>query len=148
MGGELLMDMPRLPDWRARFEAACDAMKTEPFSWGDNDCAAGLASRMVAAITGVDCAAAYRGHYASPEAGLKLMRGAGFANLGDMVASFLPEYPEGPCRAKIGDLVAIPTDSAFGFALGIVNGERVFVLTEHGHGTVDLLDATRAFKVG
>ncbi len=34
------------------------------------------------------------------------------------------------------------------YALGVVNGERIFVLRETGLGTVDLLDAKRAFKVG
>jgi hypothetical protein len=143
-----MIALKRLPNWRARFEAACDAMKADPMSWGGNDCAVGLASRIVEAVTGVDCAAMYRGQYDSAESGLKLMRRAGFANLADMTASFLPEYPEGPCMAKIGDLVAIPTDTVFGFALGAVNGERVFVMTERGHGTVDLLTATRAFQVG
>lgn len=143
-----MIALKRLPDWRARFEEACDKMKYDPFVWEKNDCAIGLAGNIVLAITGTDVVTAYRGKYSSAESGFKLMRKSGFENLGDMVASIIPEYPEGASRAKIGDIVAQKIDTPFGWALGVVNGERVFVLTEEGHGTKDLLDFTRAFKVG
>jgi hypothetical protein len=74
------------------------------------------------------------------------MRQAGFRNLADMVAVMLPEIH--PSEARIGDIAAIEIDTPFGYALGVVNGERVFVLREDGMGTVDLLDAKRAFRVG
>lgn len=140
--------LKRLPNWRARFEEACDRMKYDPFEWEKNDCAIGLAGNIVFAITGVDVVAQYRGKYSSAESGYKLMKKSGFDNIGDMVASIIPEYPEGACRAKIGDIVAQKIDTPFGWALGVVNGERVFALTATGHGTQDLLDFTRAFKVG
>ncbi len=140
--------LQRLPDWRVRFEATCDQLRAQPFAWGENDCGVGLAARLVAAVTGVDLAAQWRGHYASKAGALKALKETGFDTLGDFVASLLPEYPEGPSRAKIGDLVAIEVGAPFGHALGVVNGERVFVLTEDGHGTVDLLSASRAYKVG
>ena len=43
---------------------------------------------------------------------------------------------------------AIPADDGFGFTLGVVNGERIFVLRPDGFGTVDLLAAGRAFRIG
>ncbi len=141
-------DLSRVKGWRARFEAAIDEIKSKPFDWKDNECVVGLCAKVTLAITGVDLAAQYRGTFDSAETAYKVMRRAGFDNLADLVASFLPEYAEGPCRAKIGDIVAIPMDSKFKFALGVVNGERVFVLMPDGIGTVDLLDAKRAFMVG
>jgi hypothetical protein len=132
--------------WRARFEAAVDEIKHRPFQWGEHDCGPGLAGAIVLAITGIDCAAQYRGTYDSAASAVRTMRDHGFENLGDLVAAMLPEIH--PSMAKIGDIVAIPDQTPFGFALGVVNGERVFVLRETGMGTVDLLAASRAFKVG
>ncbi|MGE6740255.1 DUF6950 family protein [Allorhizobium pseudoryzae] len=138
--------LERTPGWRRRFEAVCDDWKREPFSWGDNDCAVGLVGRLVEAVTGQDLTAQYRGQYDDAESAYRQMRRAGFTNLADMVASILPEIH--PSQAKIGDVAAFRTDSPFGFALGVVNGERVLLLREVGFGTLDLLEAERAFKVG
>ncbi|CAN7446914.1 hypothetical protein LJR235_002872 [Pararhizobium sp. LjRoot235] len=138
--------MQRLPKWRGRFEAVIDELKSKPFLWGDHDCGPGLVGNVVNAITGEDPAKPYRGKYFDAKGALRIIKRKGFANLGDMVASMLPEIH--PSQAKIGDIGAIKTDSAFGYALGVVNGERVFVLMEDGIGTVDLLQCERAFKVG
>ncbi len=142
-----MMDLTRLPNWRARFDAECDRIRLTPFAWGSHDCGPGLAGNMTLAITGIDVAAEYRGRYTTMTGGLRLLRKSGFETLGDLVASILPEHAH-PSMARVGDVVAIPSDSAFGHALGVVNGERVFVLTERGIGTVDRSEAVRAFKVG
>ncbi len=96
------------------------------------------------AITGVDCAAQFRGEYSTAAGALKTMKAAGFDNLADLVATMLPEIH--PSQAHIGDIAAIPHEGPFGYALGVVNGERIFVLRETGLGTVGLLDAKRAFR--
>lgn len=140
--------LSRLDDWRGRFEASMDEIMRVPFAWKEQtDCAIHLAGRLVEAMTGVDCVAHYRGRYTSSAGALRVMREDGFANLGDLVAAILPELDH-PSQAEVGDIAAIPDEGAFGFALGVVNGDRIFVLTEKGIGTVDLLTAKRAFKVG
>lgn len=139
-------DLVRLPDWRVRFEAEIDAMWRTPFAWGTHDCGPGLAGRMVEAVTGADLAAEYRGRYKTAKGALGVMRRAGFTSLADVAASMLPEIH--PSQAKIGDIAAVETDTPFGFALGVVNGERVFVLHPAGVATVDLLSCKRAFRVG
>ncbi|MGY5811998.1 DUF6950 family protein [Rhizobium sp. LEGMi198b] len=141
-----MSELVRMKDWRARFVAEVDRLKRTPFAWGEHDCGPGLAGNLVLAITGVDCAAQWRGTYSSPAGALAAMRLAGFKNLGDMVAAMLPEIH--PSQARIGDIAAIEMEGPFGYALGVVNGERIFVLREDGIGTVDLLDAIRAFRVG
>lgn len=139
--------LERLPNWRTRFETAIDEIKYVPFDWStQHDCGPGLAGRMVYAITGEDLAVKYQGKYKTAAGALKVMRKAGFDNLADLAASFLPEIH--PSQASLGDIVAYEMDSPFGFALGVVNGERVFVLRPEGVGTMDLLAAKRAFKVG
>ena len=127
-------DLVRVKNWRACFVAEIDRLKRTPFAWGSHDCGPGLAGNLVLAITGVDCAAQFRGEYSTAAGALKTMKAAGFDNLADLVASMLP--------------AAVPHEGPFGYALGVVNGERIFVLRETGLGTVDLLDAKRAFKVG
>ncbi len=139
--------MKRCDHWRARFDAAIDEMRLRPFDWeSQHDCALGLACKVVQAVTNVDFGAAYRGRYTSKSGAYRVMRKEGFNDLGDLVASKLPEIH--PSRCRIGDLALYRTDSVFGYAIGIVNGERVFVLREEGIGTMDLLRADRAFKVG
>lgn len=139
-------DLVRVKNWRACFVAEIDRLKRTPFAWGSHDCGPGLAGNLVLAITGVDCAAQFRGEYSTAAGALKTMKAAGFDNLADLVASMLPEIH--PSEAGIGDIAAVPHEGPLGYALGVVNGERIFVLRESGLGTVDLLDAKRAFKVG
>lgn len=138
--------MARSSQWRRKFEAVIDDIKSRPFSWEDNECATGLVGRVVKAVTDQDLAAEYRGTFKDAAGALRVMKKAGFDDLADMVGSILPEIH--PSQAKIGDIAAIKMDSPFGHALGVVNGERVFVLMEGGIGTVDLLECGRAFKVG
>ena len=139
--------LKRLPGWRRRFEAAIDEIKLQPFDWETQfDCAPGLAGKMVLAITGEDLAGPYRGRYRSRTGAIRVLRDSGFDNLADLVGSMLPEIH--PSKATIGDIAAFAMDTPFGYALGVVNGERVFVLKDEGIGTMDLLQASRAFKVG
>ena len=141
-----MSDLKRVDNWRQEFEAVADDLMTLPFEWGKQDCGPGFVGRLTQALTRVDLAADYRGQYDSALSALRLMQDSGFANLGDLVASILPEIHIS--QARIGDIAAIADDTPFGFALGVVNGERIYVRTQSGLGTVDLLDAARAFKVG
>ena len=145
MGGEMIT-LKRLPRWRAAFEAEADRLRFQPFVWGQNDCALGLAGNLVQTLTGVDMVAPWRGQYDSPGAALRLLRAEGAASLGDMVARMLPEIP--PARARIGDLGAIATDDQFGHALCLVDYERVIGLTDAGFAFLDRGLMVRAFKIG
>ena len=138
--------MKRLPDWRNRLEAALDDIRRSPFAWGEHDCGPSLAGRAVLALTGEDIAAPYRGRYRTASEAVRLIRDEGFESLGDMAASVLPEVH--PSRARIGDIAAFRMDSPLGHSLGVVIGERVLVLRHEGVGTMSLLQAHRAFKVG
>lgn len=138
--------MIRVDNWRSKFSDEADKIRRLPFVWGEHDCAVGLVGNLTKALLGEDRAAIYRGTYDDPKSAYKVMKKAGFDNLADMVASMLPEIHIS--EAQVGDVAAIPTDTPFGFALGVVNGDRILALREDGMGTADLFDATRAFKVG
>lgn len=138
--------LTRIELWRKPFETVLDEIKADPFNWDGNDCVTGLIGKVVMTLTGEDVVAEHRGKYKDAKGAIAYLKRLGHDDLADMVATVLPEIPVS--MAQIGDIVAIPGDKQFKYALGVVNGERVFVMTEAGVGTVDLLDAKRAFKVG
>lgn len=139
----------RREDWRARYETTIDAIRVNSTlgEWGQGDCLTGLVGPVVEALTGADPFSRFRGRYATPRGALGTMRRSGFANLADLVASELTPLDH-PSQCWIGDIVAIPTDDDFAYALGVVNGERAFVLQTNGLATRDMSEAVRAFRVG
>jgi hypothetical protein len=147
MGKPLMTDpLIRLPDWRSRFEAVFDDIMTRPFEWQTHDCGPGLAGRTVLALTGIDLCAQYAADYHDLASAVRVVRSLGHQTLGGLVGSMLPQIH--PSQARLGDIAALAIKSPLGHALGVVNGERIYVLTETGVGTRDLLDAAMCFKVG
>lgn len=139
-------EIKRIDLWRTAYAGVVDDLYHKPFVWGENDCAVGLVGKTILALTGVDVVSEYKGQYDTPQAGYKLLKKLGHDNLADMVATILPECHVS--EATIGDIAAFATDDALGYALGIVNGERILALTEKGIGSVDLFKGERFFKVG
>ncbi len=136
------MTLARVRDWRARLSDTIEARRRIPFS-EENNCGLFLAD-CVAAMTGVDLAADYRGKFKSLAEGIILLRKAGYPDLCSFLTHHLEEIP--PALARAGDVMAFPTEQT-GWAGGIVNGERVTVMNEAGLGTVSREMATRAFRV-
>jgi hypothetical protein len=138
--------MTRVFDWRTRYNETIDAIRAVPFKWDGHDCVSGLVIPVVEAITGKRCKLRrYIKSYKTMRGALGTMHRAGFANLADGLAAHFPEIH--PSQAQIGDLAAIPTEDGFGYALGVVNGDRVFVMLERSLGTRSLTEAVRAFRV-
>jgi hypothetical protein len=136
----------RRGDWHSRLNAFVDGVKRMPFDWATNNCGEHFAFGAVKTMTDVDIGSHYRGRYTTAAGAVRVMRKDGFDNLGDLVASHLPEIH--PSRARLGDLAAIPDDSPFGFTLGVVNGETVLMLGEHSMAVVPISQAARTFAVG
>ena len=109
--------MTRLPDWRARLNRYVADSARQEFRLGRMDCAL-FAAGAVEAMTGEDPARDLRGRYRRVADGERL--------LGDL--------------AEVEDLNGRP-------ALGVVQGERVYVRMPRALGTIPLLSARRAFKV-
>jgi hypothetical protein len=145
--------MRRLLGWRGRMARFIDAVKRSPVDYRTFDCGPNFAGRHVALMLGVDPAAAYRGAYETELGAIRVMREAGFQNLGDMVSRLLREACGEECeihpsQARRGDLAGVPQDGAFGIALGIVDGDRVFAPGALMMRHVGLLEATRAWRIG
>jgi hypothetical protein len=141
-----MLDLQRLPDWRVRLDDMINDVRRKPYAIGTFDCGPSFTGRAVEAVTGVNVLAPYAGRYSTEDEALALIFDEG-PELPDIVASMLPEYAHAS-EAKVGDLAAIPISGPFGWALGVVNGERIFVLRGDGLGTIGLLAAKRAFRVG
>lgn len=107
----------------------------------DWDCALFVAGA-VEAMTGEDFAADLRG-YGSIERGLVELRRRGFDDHVAYVASLFEEVPV--AFAQPGDIAVVPVET--GEALGLVQGEAIYVSGIDGRYLVPLLSATRAFRV-
>lgn len=137
--------MMRTEGWRKRLANYVNQARSIPYQLGTQDCWLFVAGA-VEAITGVDHAKAHRGHYKAVRGALGVMNRAGADNMADFAGKYLTERAS-TAEAQIGDVMAIPTKDAFGFSLGILNGERVLVITPNGIDTRDRSEATRAFEV-
>lgn len=132
----------RRADWQAHLIAYLHDAVRQPFEEGAHDCAL-FAAGAVAAMTGMDYAASYRGRYTTTLGGLRILRRDGFEDHVALAAAHCEEVP--PAFARPGDLAVIPT--ADGPSLGVVQGERVYCLLPIGLGLEPLSSAVRAFRV-
>ncbi|CUH67963.1 hypothetical protein TG4357_03310 [Thalassovita gelatinovora] len=132
----------RYPDWNSRLIKYLSTAVETPFQPGIHDCALFFAGA-VEAQTGKDHAAPYRGRYTTLRGGLRVLRKDGFGDHIALAAHHLPEIP--PSFAQPGDGAVIDTPD--GPALGVVQGERIYVLGIDRLHLMPRLNATRAFGV-
>lgn len=132
----------RLTDWQPRLTAYLAMSARAAFKEGAHDCAL-FAAGAVQAMTGVDYAAAYRDRYTTTRGGMRILRRDGFSDHVALAAAHLAEKPV--ARALPGDLAVIDTPD--GPALGVVQGEGIFVLSQSGMALVPLLAACKVFEV-
>lgn len=93
--------MARYPDWPQRLNHAIEARRQIPHAWGSNDCAL-FAADLVAAQTGQDFGAPFRGRYSDRESADAILAALGHGGLADLVDSCLPR---GEGRPQRGDVV-------------------------------------------
>lgn len=136
--------LQQLPDWRPRLQAYVATCVSLPFKAGTHDCALFWAGA-VAAMTGHDPAVSFRGRYRTLKGGLLALKRAGFRNHVEAVAGLLTEIP--PAYARAGDTAVVAGDGEIAEALGIVQGEMIYVLRPDGLGLVPLTSALRAFRL-
>jgi len=132
----------RFDDWRERLISYLAETATKPFEFGENDCAL-FAAGAVAAMTGVDLAAQWRGQYSNREDGLKALSDAGYESHVDVAARAFDEIA--PAFAAAGDIAVL--EGPAGDVLGVVQGEAIYVLTLARLGVVPMTFAKRAFRV-
>ena len=132
----------RHPDWKVQLAQYLGDVARAPFEPGVNDCAL-FAAGAVAAITGLDLAAEWRGKYRSLEEGLALLAAAGHANHTALAALHFAEID--PVFAAPGDIAVV--EGPHGETLGIFQGAGIYVLTTERLGVLPMPFANRAFRV-
>lgn len=135
--------MSRYRDWEARLVAYLTSVSRRAFKPGAHDCAQ-FTGGAIEAMTGVNPAKAYAGRYASIKSGVRAARRAGFDDHVAVAASLYKEVH--PAFAHTGDIGVVDGDDGFG-ALGIVQGEGVYVVGPSGLGIVSRSKMKRAFRV-
>lgn len=133
----------RLYNWETRLASYLARVSREGFAWGRHDCAL-FAAGGVEAVTGVDPAAAWRGRYGSLAEGLRLIREAGFHDHIDAAIQRHPPVPRG--QVMLGDLAIVPTSLGERAALGIAQGEMVYVLSA-SRRSIGLVSIDRASSI-
>lgn len=134
--------MARREDWPLRLNAAIEAARERPFSWGKQDCCM-FAAGVVRDLTGKDLAAPFRDAYAGrDEAGLLLAELGGVEAL---ATAFLGEPLPGPAFAQRGDVVMVQTDE--GPALGICDGAAAWFPGPRGLVHRPMGDWRKAWRV-
>lgn len=121
----------RLARWEPRLRLYLEEQRHAPFAWGRNDCALFVAGA-VAAMTGVDLAAAFRGGYSDARGAAAALKAHGAGTLRATVTALLGPALH-PARAMRGDVVECRK------ALGVCTGGWFWMVGENEHGQPGLL---------
>ena len=132
----------RLYNWESRLTAYITAVARDGFVYGRHDCAL-FAAGAVQAVTGTDPGADFRGRYRTMKGGLKAVRKAGFSDHVAVMRASCPSIIRSSVMA--GDLAVI--GEGVEAALGVVQGEIIYVLRESGLGLVPLDAASEYLAV-
>jgi len=111
------------------------------FRPGKVDCA-NFAHGWYKLVTGRDIRERLGIDYASLDEGKRLLAAQGYADLGDLAASLMPEVPAR--AAVLGDIAAIRVEGEY--ALGIIGGPQVHVLTLSGLSALSACNVDRVFR--
>lgn len=135
--------MNRLENWRPTFLSVITAHRPHPFEWGLHDCAI-LSADAVFAVTGLDLAATYRGHYSTKQGAREILLAHGHQTAVDPVAMRFQEIH--PSQCVVGDLAVVET--RYGPATAPVVGAELAAYSRAGVlGSVPLSAAKRAFRI-
>jgi hypothetical protein len=141
-----MIELTRVFDWRTKMQENLHAIERVPFEWGVHDCAL-FAADHVRAITETDFGVDFRGNYTTAFGAAKILKEKGCDDLLDLCKKLFPEVH--PAFADAGDLLILEAPDT-GYALAIVIGETIGVLTPNGYGILHRTDKRikTGFKVG
>lgn len=125
------LKLHRKKDWRIRLSRYLSDIRSEPFEYGKHDCAL-FAAGAIKAITGKDIAKEWRGKYSSLEESRKTLREIGVRNHINLAKRLLHKTDE----PVAGDIAIVNTEE--GQALGVVQGQYIYIPTGRGWGLIPL----------
>jgi hypothetical protein len=139
----MAIELKRRRDWEPRLVTYLSLVAKRPFVPGKHDCALFVAGA-IRVMTGHDFARGYRSTYRSLRGGLKALKAQGLADHVAVAEAFLPEVAT--AFARRGDVAVVPGDDGIG-ALGIVQGEGIYVAGSEGLSMVPRHKMVRAFRI-
>ncbi len=134
-------------DFAERLHDALSELRGRPFRWGQQDCAL-FACDVVAATTGVDYAAPFRGRYRTAAGAARALRrfaGGGLEAAAEKITQDNKLEEVSPLMAQRGDFILL--DETAGPALGVCLGETFVAAGPSGTVTLPLTRARRAWRV-
>lgn len=134
----------KLPGWEGRLIKYLSVCAKAPFRPGRLDCGL-FAGGAIEAMTGVDPSTELRGEYSTIEAAMDKLNAMGFVDHVDFAASKFETHLS-PLNACRGDMAVVHDMNGFP-ALGIVQGENIYIMELTGIGLRPLTDAVKAFKI-
>ena len=142
--------MQRRPDWQAVLDSFLGAHANRRFEYGTWDCCL-FVCEAIAAMTGVDLAASYRGQY-STRAGARRLIGEQFGTVSILAvaenAAAAHDMPEVPVpHAQRGDMVLVARGRDYSPGLVALNGREAIVTSKRGLWRLPLSRAVRAWQV-
>lgn len=135
----------KTPGWENRLIEYLAGVSRSGFRPSRTDCAMFSAGGYAAMTEDVSIFDRFAGQYKSLDEGYDLLRAEGFDTHVDFAASILIER-QTPLLAQRGDIAVLNAENGT-YALGVVQGECVYVMTLQGLGTRPLTDAIRVFAV-
>lgn len=125
---------------RVRFDALIAQRMRESFAWGRNDCCL-FPADAVAALTGIDHAAAWRGTYSDAMGAARVLQ-----QLGGLDALASKAGPEiAPLAAAVGDVGLVVHEGRA--LLAVCAGEVWLAPTAGGLAALAMIEARRAWRV-
>lgn len=134
--------LKRYPNWPQRLSHAIAEKRVQDHAWGGNDCAL-CAADLVAAMTGHDFGAPFRGRYSDEAGAWAILDSLGHPDLASLATSVLPA---GEGRIARGDVVLQP--HPHGSFLGVAWGGGVVGPGPNGLGLVPRDPAAPFWRVG
>jgi hypothetical protein len=129
---------PRLPDWEDRLCLFIESRRDVPFAWGSHDCAL-FAADAVAALTGADFGAPFRGQYDDAAGAAAALRTFGG---GTLVRTFDRHLKRRPVAlAQRGDLAMAQA------SIGVVMGDHALLIGDLGLERIARADWQRCWAV-
>lgn len=135
----------RPEDWPARLHLFFEEIRTQPFQWGERDCAL-TACDWIAILVGIDPAAELRGAYRTAIGAGRVMKPRGGLEQIARDACVAHGWQEvGASFARRGDVVLM--DFPTGPALGICDGARSAFVGRDGLQLMRTLDCRLAWRI-
>lgn len=141
----------RKPGWEIALSAFLADRRTCPFAWGTNDCCL-FACDAALAITGMDLAADFRGHYtdrASAGAVIRAFCGGGVQELALKIARQfgIQQWPA-VGLARRGDIVLFAQRRRWTLGVVSLNGYELLAPAAAGLARLPLSQSERAWRIG